>query len=134
MGMAASDVIKNMVGGAASVAGDGLRLARLLRTAAGKARATSGPIEAVRDDALAMVRMLRAWRRRSYTGVPWRTVLIGVGALLYFVNPADLVPDALPAVGMVDDATVLGAVLAAIKSDIERFRRWEAEGRSGGDG
>lgn len=39
---------------------------------------------------------------------------LGVGALLYFVNPFDLVPDAIPGVGYVDDFAVLMIVVALL--------------------
>ena len=46
----------------------------------------------------------------------WARALI-VGALGYFIWPFDAVPDAVPFVGYVDDATMLGIVL----SQVDRF-------------
>ena len=40
--------------------------------------------------------MLKDYRSKVYTGIPWRTIgLITVG-LLYFLNPFDVVPDLIP--------------------------------------
>lgn len=39
---------------------------------------------------------------------------IALGALIYFVNPLDLIPDALPAVGFLDDFAVLTIAVSAI--------------------
>lgn len=50
-----------------------------------------------------------------------------LGAILYFLNPFDIVPDALPFIGYIDDVTILGWVISSLRSDIEDFRRWEIE-------
>ena len=44
-------------------------------------------------------------------------------ALLYVLNPLDVIPDALPVVGYVDDALVLKLCLDFVKSDIEDYKR-----------
>ena len=40
---------------------------------------------------------------------------LAFAALAYFVMPVDLVPDAIPGVGMLDDATVIGLAMAALQ-------------------
>ncbi len=50
------------------------------------------------------------------------TLVLCTGALVYLVNPLDAVPDIVPAVGLLDDATVIGFVLASIKQDIQNFK------------
>ncbi len=52
-----------------------------------------------------------------------------VGALGYFINPIDAIPDVMVAVGYTDDAGVLVAALAAIAAHIkpehaEKARDW----------
>ncbi|MDQ7040318.1 MAG: DUF1232 domain-containing protein [Rhodothermus sp.] len=73
-----------------------------------------------------LLRLVQAWMRREYQVIPWRSLLYGVAALAYFVNPVDLLPDALPGLGLVDDVAVIAAVARAIRSDLDRFRQWEA--------
>lgn len=46
-----------------------------------------------------------------------------VGALAYFVLPADAVPDLLPALGFTDDAAVLAAALKLVASSIRPEHR-----------
>ncbi|MEX0822159.1 MAG: DUF1232 domain-containing protein [Rhodothermales bacterium] len=72
-----------------------------------------------------MIRMARAWATRSYAGIPWRSVVYVVAAIIYFVNPADLVPDVLAGIGFVDDAAVIGAVVHSVTDDLSAFRDWE---------
>ncbi|GIV61189.1 MAG: hypothetical protein KatS3mg044_0055 [Rhodothermaceae bacterium] len=101
------------------------RLARLLRMTVDKVRRHPEALRRVRSDVLVLARMARAWMRREYRDVPWRSLLYAVGALIYFVNPADLVPDALVGLGFVDDMAVIAAVTRALRDDLNRFVSWE---------
>ncbi|WP_159446768.1 YkvA family protein [Anaerovibrio lipolyticus] len=38
-----------------------------------------------------------------------------LAAILYFVSPVDIVPDAIPAAGLVDDAVIVPAILAGLR-------------------
>ncbi|MGE3302458.1 MAG: YkvA family protein [Hyphomonadaceae bacterium] len=42
---------------------------------------------------------------------PWGPKLLAAGALIYLVNPFDLLPDVLPLAGWIDDAAVAPALL-----------------------
>ncbi len=79
----------------------------------------------VRDDLGRLSRLLGAWARGEYTRIPWRTISMAAGALLYFVNPLDAVPDFLVGIGFLDDASVLAMVVASLRGDLERFAEWE---------
>ncbi|MDH3194952.1 MAG: YkvA family protein [Hyphomicrobiales bacterium] len=64
---------------------------------------------------------------------PARPRLILIGALAYFVLPFDLVPDIIFGVGFLDDASILAAAIASVRSSItddhrEAARRALAEG------
>jgi uncharacterized membrane protein YkvA (DUF1232 family) len=64
---------------------------------------------------------------------PQRVRLMLLGALAYFVLPFDAIPDFLAGVGFTDDATVLFATIALVRSHItavhrEAARRALAEG------
>ncbi len=61
------------------------------------------------------------YRRGHYRQVPWRTVSMAIGAVLYFFVPLDAVPDFLPAVGLVDDAAVLAYTLKALRADLKQY-------------
>ena len=52
-------------------------------------------------------RMSKAYANGSYRGIPRKSILIIVGALIYFVTPIDLVPDFIPITGLLDDFTVI---------------------------
>lgn len=103
-----------------------LRVLRLVRTAYEQAASEDRSIARVRDDLQTLIRLAGAWARREYQTIPWKPVLYVVAALLYFVNPADLIPDALIGIGFVDDAAVIAAVVRALHKEINAFRAWEA--------
>jgi len=46
--------------------------------------------------------------------IPLRLRLICAGALLYFINPMDLIPDTVPVVGYLDDFAIMSLVVGAL--------------------
>ena len=104
-----------------------IRLYKLTRDAYAKLARREGALAEAAGDLRTLLRFVRRWMRREYRVMPWRAVLYAVAALVYFVNPVDLIPDALVGLGFVDDVAVIGAVAAAIHKDLERFRRWEQQ-------
>ena len=54
---------------------------------------------------------------------PSRARLTLLAALAYFVAPVDMVPDFIIAIGFVDDASVLAAAIAAVRSSIREEHR-----------
>ncbi|WP_224999352.1 YkvA family protein [Cesiribacter sp. SM1] len=70
-------------------------------------------------------RLLKAYSRKEYPNLPWKSLLSIVGAILYFLNPLDLIPDFIPGIGLLDDITLLGWVYKSVASDVEKFEEWE---------
>lgn len=109
---------------AALILKDQNRLNGLIQTASDKNSSGKSAIQSVKNDVWTLLSMLKAWISRDYTDVSWKTLILCTGAIVYFVNPADAVPDILPVAGFLDDATVMGFVLASVKKDIDKFRDW----------
>jgi uncharacterized membrane protein YkvA (DUF1232 family) len=57
---------------------------------------------------------------------PRRVKLILLGALAYFVMPADFMPDILPLLGFTDDAAVIAAAIAQVAGNITEAHRERA--------
>jgi uncharacterized membrane protein YkvA (DUF1232 family) len=70
------------------------------------------------------LRLVRSWLDGRYY-IPAVSLLMVIGALIYLVNPFDLIPDSIPVLGMVDDAAVITFVARANIEAISRFRNWE---------
>ena len=103
----------------------------LLKEAEKKARKNPGPISGRMQDLATLLRLVRAYFSREYTDVPWETVALAIGAVAYFVSPIDLIPDFIPVAGYVDDAAVIGFVIASAANDLHNFREWEAHQQLG---
>lgn len=70
-------------------------------------------------------RLLTAYARGRYSVLPTKAVVSVTAAVLYFLNPFDLVPDALPALGLTDDFAILTWVYRSLSADLDTFRAWE---------
>lgn len=77
-----------------------------------------------------MIRMIKAQFSGEYKDFPWKSTVMVVGALLYFLTPLDLIPDFIPGLGLTDDAALVYWVYQNIKEDIEKFRQWEISRQS----
>ena len=50
------------------------------------------------------------------------------GGLLYFILPADLIPDFIPLVGYLDDLAVLTTIMNSLKGEISAYRNFKETG------
>ncbi len=116
-----------VLGAARQVLRRRLRVVRLVRDAyAHLAHDTGGTLDAVRDDLTTALRLVAAWATRAYRTVAWTPLVVLAGALVYFVMPADAVPDVLAGLGFVDDVAVISAAVRTVRDELDRFRAWEA--------
>ena len=84
-------------------------------------------LAALRGDVAGLIRMTREFAAGRYRRIPHRTIVAVVAGLIYLADPVDLIPDVLPAIGLVDDAAVLGWVLHLVRRDLDDFLVWERE-------
>ena len=83
-----------------------------------------GPLGRLLDDGRLLLHLVRDAWNGSYREVPRWTLSADVFALLYVLNPLDLVPDALPVVGALDDAAVVSLSLLLMEQDLLAYRSW----------
>jgi len=79
------------------------------------------------DNLIALVRMMRAWLKGDYKNISTKSIIAVVAALLYFVNPLDLIPDFIPIIGQIDDVFIVGYLIKTLNKELERFMAWEKE-------
>lgn len=113
---------------ASSITGRRSRLLRLVAQAFQKAHNVSWTgtnAAAARSGMFAFVRLCKAYAVGDYRAVSLRTMILVVAAVLYFVNPLDLMPDVIPLTGFADDFAILLWVYGNIRQEIEKFLKWE---------
>ena len=103
------------------------KLNALLDAAIDKAQARKAQLLGVWDSLLSCFRLLRAYATGQYRDIPWASLISIIAAVVYFVMPVDLIPDILFSLGLVDDAALIGWILAAVKSDVDGFLEWELQ-------
>ncbi len=57
--------------------------------------------------------------------MPWWVIAAIVFTLLYVLNPFDLIPDAIPFLGQLDDVAVMIICLKMIDSEVQKYRKWK---------
>jgi uncharacterized membrane protein YkvA (DUF1232 family) len=70
-------------------------------------------------------RLIKAYATGEYREIPWKTMLLIVAAVIYFVNPLDLLPDLIPVAGLTDDFGILIWVYTSLQTEIDKFILWE---------
>lgn len=110
---------------------DEAKTARVLAAATRKAERRSGPIAKVLEELATLVRMVGAWVKGDYRDVPWQSIVLALGTLVYFVSPVDSIPDAIPVLGLADDAMLIRWTVRSIRSDIDDFAAWEKRKAAG---
>src|SRR5688572_13457226 len=99
-------------------------LRKIIDEALSKMQKHSGAIREILGDLQIIVRLVKAWLAGEYKDISLKSILILIGAILYFLNPFDAIPDALPGIGYLDDVGVVAWVLKTLKGEIEKFRSW----------
>jgi len=113
---------------AARLAGKPARMVRLLGQLAFKLRSVNwksatGPL--LKEKFMLLGRLLRAHMTGQYRIQSFRFLLILIAAVIYFVNPLDLIPDFIFGIGLTDDLAVVTWVFQAAARELDGFVQWE---------
>ena len=84
-----------------------------------------GPLKRFIEDGKVLTALVKDWRAGKYRQALYGTIAAVVFGLIYVFNPLDLVPDVLPLLGVLDDATVIGALLMLVERDLKKYRSWK---------
>ncbi|WP_297798449.1 YkvA family protein [uncultured Marinobacter sp.] len=85
----------------------------------------SGKLNRFSADIKLMFAMIRDYWNGSYRDVPWKSIAAIAGALVYVLNPLDVIPDLLVGIGFLDDAGVVALCLKLVESDLHRYAAWK---------
>ncbi len=87
----------------------------------------SGKLNRFSADIKLMFSMIRDYWYGNYRSVPWKTIAAVAGALVYVLNPLDVIPDLILGFGLVDDAGVVALCLKLVESDLHRYAAWREQ-------
>ncbi len=76
-----------------------------------------------------MLRLIRAYYRREYRNIPTQNLVLIIGAIIYILNPFDLIPDWIVGLGFADDAVVLAFAVRRTRQTLDDFMTWETASR-----
>ncbi len=78
-------------------------------------------------DVPAVISLIRSYIRKEYKSVPVSSIIAGLAAVIYVVSPVDLIPDAIPGLGMLDDAAVFVVCWKMIHDDVDKYQAWRKQ-------
>ena len=90
-----------------------------------KAEAKAGKLGEQFENFKLLWSLLKDYYNKQYPNAPWKLVASIGFAVAYLVSPIDVIPDVLPIVGFVDDASVFALVIKAFESDINAYKIWK---------
>jgi uncharacterized membrane protein YkvA (DUF1232 family) len=73
-----------------------------------------------------LLRMAKSHISGDFKAFSWKTILLIVFALVYFVVPIDVIPDFIPMLGYSDDISIVYFIFQKLNDDIARFVAWES--------
>lgn len=70
--------------------------------------------------------LVKAWIKGDYRQVSGKTIITALAALIYFLNPLDIIPDWIPLLGLLDEALILAWITKAIGQELDDFETWKS--------
>jgi uncharacterized membrane protein YkvA (DUF1232 family) len=84
-----------------------------------------GSLRSFVGDAPLLIAIVKDYWRGDYREIPYFTLSAIVFALLYVLNPLDIMPDAVPIAGQIDDAAIMSVCLLLVEQDLRKYERWQ---------
>ena len=68
-----------------------------------------------------VLELIDDFKAGNYRDVSWRSLAIASAALVYLVSPADVVPDVVPGLGILDDFIVASLATRLIRKELREY-------------
>lgn len=78
----------------------------------------------------AWISLVRSYINGEYKEIPLGSLVAIVAAMIYVVNPFDLIPDTIPVVGYLDDVAVITVCLKLVETDVNEYTEWKSKNKN----
>lgn len=119
-----SRVYKDALGRAKSFIDDPEKLDGLVGKARAKAEQKQRALHKIRHQLALLLDLVKYYRLGEYRDISVKSLLLIIASLLYFVIPADMIPDILLGFGYIDDIALFGWTLSSVGDDLQKFEAW----------
>ena len=85
----------------------------------------SSPLERFTTDIILFISLVKDYSQGNYRDIPYKTISAVVFGLVYIINPLDIVPDFIPAIGHIDDALIIAFCLKLVEKDLHKYQAWK---------
>jgi len=72
-----------------------------------------------------LMAIVRDYKTGAYKKIPRWSVAVIAFALLYVLNPFDIIADFIAIIGFLDDAAVIAVCLLLVEKDLNEYREWK---------
>jgi len=83
------------------------------------------PLQRLASDLEVFLSLINDHWNRQYSDVPYSTIAEMVFTLIYVLSPVDLIPDAIPGVGHLDDAAIVSLCLVTTEKELASYQAWK---------
>ena len=84
-------------------------------------RALPDRMHLVANQTKLMLELVDDFRAGTYRKLPWHSVVIVAAAILYTASPADIVPDVIAGVGVLDDIAVVAIAARVLRKELTAY-------------
>lgn len=86
-----------------------------------------GPLGRFIEVAKLLNSLVKNYRKGKYKKIPWWVISTATFALLYVLNPLDIIPDVIPIIGQLDDIAVIAICLLLIEQQLHDYKEWKLQ-------
>lgn len=76
-----------------------------------------------------LISMIKDTFSGRYKMNKWNMSII-VGTIVYVISPIDAIPDIIPVLGWLDDASIVGFAISKLADEVDRYRKFQKTGIS----